>query len=167
VFRVIVPVMPPIRARGRGPWRQVIATQRSEQESMSFWGMCNVPTKIYPFIVVFMWAVMGTRAPLIRTPCCAYSYPCSADSYPCPADPYPLLRSFVPLVALIRTPCCADRAQPLMLLLISCGHHGRVLPPTIAHTGDLREPRRVPCNRQRAYCRAGLRGSRAAPAPRG
>jgi membrane associated rhomboid family serine protease len=37
----------------------VITTQRSEQETMSFWGMCNIPTKIYPFFLVLILALMG------------------------------------------------------------------------------------------------------------
>ena len=37
----------------------VITTQRSDQETMSFWGMCNIPTKIYPFFLVLILALMG------------------------------------------------------------------------------------------------------------
>jgi len=47
-----------------GVWGSVLAllvvqTQRSNQPTMSFWGLCNIPTKIYPWFLLFLFALLG------------------------------------------------------------------------------------------------------------
>lgn len=37
-----------------------IQTRRSSQESMSFWGMCNIPTKWYPLFLVAIFSLLGS-----------------------------------------------------------------------------------------------------------
>ncbi len=37
-----------------------IQTRRSGQESMSFWGMCNIPTKWYPLFLVALFSLLGS-----------------------------------------------------------------------------------------------------------
>lgn len=37
-----------------------IQTRRSSQESMSFWGMCNIPTKWYPLFLVALFSLLGS-----------------------------------------------------------------------------------------------------------
>jgi len=47
-----------------GLWGSVLAllvvqTQRSSQPYMSFWGLCNIPTKLYPWFLLFLFALLG------------------------------------------------------------------------------------------------------------
>ena len=47
-----------------GVWGSVLAllvvqTQRSNQPYMSFWGLCNIPTKLYPWFLLFLFALLG------------------------------------------------------------------------------------------------------------
>ena len=37
-----------------------IHTRRSGQESQSFWGLCNIPTKWYPLFLVALFSLLGT-----------------------------------------------------------------------------------------------------------
>ena len=37
----------------------VIHTQRSPHPFMSFWGLCNIPTKIYPWFLLILFALLG------------------------------------------------------------------------------------------------------------
>jgi hypothetical protein len=37
-----------------------IQTRRSSQDSMSFWGMCNIPTKWYPLFLVALFSLLGS-----------------------------------------------------------------------------------------------------------
>eukprot|EP00277_Geminigera_cryophila_P026502 CAMPEP_0179464020 /NCGR_PEP_ID=MMETSP0799-20121207/45941_1 /TAXON_ID=46947 /ORGANISM="Geminigera cryophila, Strain CCMP2564" /LENGTH=207 /DNA_ID=CAMNT_0021267595 /DNA_START=118 /DNA_END=738 /DNA_ORIENTATION=+ len=48
-----------------GVWNTVLAllvvqTQRSTQPYMSFWGLCSIPTKIYPWFLLLLFAVLGS-----------------------------------------------------------------------------------------------------------
>ena len=47
-----------------GVWGSVLAllvvqTQQSQQPYMSFWGLCNIPTKLYPWFLLFLFALLG------------------------------------------------------------------------------------------------------------
>jgi membrane associated rhomboid family serine protease len=37
-----------------------IQTRRSSEQSMSFWGMCNIPTKWYPLFLVLLFSLLGS-----------------------------------------------------------------------------------------------------------
>ena len=38
----------------------VITTRRSGQDAISFWGMCNIPTKWYPLCLILLFSLLGS-----------------------------------------------------------------------------------------------------------
>ena len=65
----LAPVLPSLHLLSpvncaNGVWGSVLAllviqTQRSNQPYMSFWGVCNIPTKLYPWFLLFLFALLG------------------------------------------------------------------------------------------------------------
>eukprot|EP00281_Chroomonas_sp_CCMP1168_P019362 CAMPEP_0206230762 /NCGR_PEP_ID=MMETSP0047_2-20121206/10449_1 /ASSEMBLY_ACC=CAM_ASM_000192 /TAXON_ID=195065 /ORGANISM="Chroomonas mesostigmatica_cf, Strain CCMP1168" /LENGTH=236 /DNA_ID=CAMNT_0053654241 /DNA_START=29 /DNA_END=736 /DNA_ORIENTATION=- len=45
----------------------VVQTQRSTQPTTSFWGMCNIPTKLYPLFLVVLFSLLGS--PILENLC--------------------------------------------------------------------------------------------------
>eukprot|EP00960_Hanusia_phi_P044799 756824-Hanusia_phi.AAC.3 len=65
----LAPIMPEMHLLSplncaNGLWVSVLAflviyTQRSQQPFMSFWGLCNIPTKFYPWFLLILFALLG------------------------------------------------------------------------------------------------------------